>query len=450
MEHHLLEASKETKAMAFERDTHASAADELRATVASLNTDLQQANDKKAKLLKAFEDHEENSKRSIAKLRKLLDSAKTSEAEMREELAALREENLHNMLTCEGGDGNSRSHEHLGRPQDAASADGSFFADFNGEPDVVAPPSEKSDKMLVLELTEGLRRKSTAAVGEEILSGAYARREEQAALEIAQLKALLTKADTQVLKGKRDNKKLLKMWNDARARLQKAEGTKRSGDGSNLSLPITVSKVATEEHPPPEEVKESAANLRSGKRARRSTRKVAADRVDSSDEDDAEGVMAVAISYLEEDCRRLGVAKGELQEYCNNLQSQLKSVQESLAKTQSSLESEKQGKEEAKRGLEERRELLSKATLAVAEHSMALHDAQEGTDKVKQELDQEKTATAQLGLQLKEMGTVNGVLEAGLVATKHSLEIMTTAKGEAEAAAERNASQAKRNALRAE
>ncbi|CAM9440257.1 unnamed protein product [Ectocarpus sp. 6 AP-2014] len=449
MEHHLLEASKETKAMAFERDTQASAADELRATVASLNTDLQQANDKNAKLLKAFEDHEENSKRSIAKLRKLLDSAKTSEAEMREELAALREENLQNMLTSEGGDGNSRSHEHLDRPQDAASADGSF-AGFNGDPEVEAPPPEKSDKMLVLELTEGLRRKSTAAVGEEILSGAYARREEQAALEIAQLKALLTKADAQVLKGKRDNKKLLKMWNGARARLQEAEGTDRSGDGSNLSLPITVSKVPTEEHAPPEEVKESAANLRSGKRARRSTRKVAADTVDSSDEDDTEGVMAVAISYLEEDCRRLGVAKGELQEYCNNLQNQLKSVQESLAKTQSSLESERQGKEEAERGLEERRELLSKATLAVAEHSMALHDAQESTDKVKQELDQEKTATAQLGLQLKEMGTVNGVLEAGLGATKHSLEIMTTAKGEAEAAAERNASQAKRNALRAE
>ncbi|CAM9095532.1 unnamed protein product, partial [Ectocarpus fasciculatus] len=448
MEHHLQEASKETKAMAIERDTHASAADELRATVASLNTDLQQANDRNVKLLKAFEDHEENSKRSIAKLRKLLESAKTSEAEIREELAALREENLHDMLASEGDEGNTRSHEHLGRPKDAASADGSFFADFNGEPEVVPPPSEKSDKMLVLELTEGLRRKSTAAVGEEILSGAYARREEQAALEIAQLKALLTKADAQVLKGKRDNKKLLKMWNDARARLQEAEGTTRSGDCSNLSLPITVSTVATEEHPPAEEVKESAANLRSGKRARRSTRK--ADTVDSSDEDDAEDVMSVAIMILQEDCRRLGVAKGELQEHCNNLQSQLNSLQESLAKTQSSLESERQGKEEAERELEERRELLSKATLAVAEHSMALHDAQEGTDRVKQELDQEKAATTQLGLQLKEMDTVNSVLEAGLVATKNSLEIMTTAKDEAEAAAERNASQAKRNALRAE
>lgn len=52
---------------------------------------------------------------------------------------------------------------------------------------------------------------------------------------------------------------------------------------------------------------------------------------------------------------------------------------------------------------QERRELLSKATLAVAEHSMALHDAQEGTDRVKQELDQEKAATTQLGLQLKEV-----------------------------------------------
>lgn len=49
-----------------------------------------------------------------------------------------------------------------------------------------------------------------------------------------------------------------------------------------------------------------------------------------------------------------------------------------------------------------------------------------------------------------QMGTVNGVLEAGLVATKHSLKIMTTAKVEAEAAAERNASRAKCNALLAE
>lgn len=47
----------------------------------------------------------------LAQLRKLLESAKTSEAEMREELAALREENLQNMLTSEGDDGNSRSHE---------------------------------------------------------------------------------------------------------------------------------------------------------------------------------------------------------------------------------------------------------------------------------------------------------------------------------------------------
>ncbi|CAB1111111.1 unnamed protein product [Ectocarpus sp. CCAP 1310/34] len=457
MEHHLLEASKETKAMAFERESHASAADELRATVASLNTDLQQANDKNAKLLKDFEDHEENSKRSIVK--------------------------------------------------DAASADGSFFADFNGKPEVVAPPSEKSDKMLVLELTEGLRRKEEEleywrakveeqneerdrAVDKELMERELDAARKQAAAARSTVEVLHTASGGIVLKGKRDNKKLLKMWNDARARLQEAEGTNRSGDGSILSLPIIVSKVATEEHAPPEEVKESAANLRSGKRARRSTRKggrvsmrkvsnnsvdtsdsnaassppspstpsatldsseaVAADTADSSDEDDAEGVMAVAISYLEEDCRRLGVAKGELQGYCNNLQIQLKSVQESLAKMQSSLESERQGKEEAERGLEERRELLSKATLAVAEHSMALHDAQEGTDKVKQELEQERTATAQLGLQLKEMGTVNGVLEAGLVATKHSLEIMTTAKGEAEAAAERNASQAKHNALRAE
>lgn len=47
----------------------------------------------------------------LAQLRKLLESAKTSEAEIREELAALREENLHDMLAREGDEGNTRSHE---------------------------------------------------------------------------------------------------------------------------------------------------------------------------------------------------------------------------------------------------------------------------------------------------------------------------------------------------
>ena len=42
---------------------------------------------------------------------------------------------------------------------------------------------------------------STAAVGEDILSGAYARREEQAALAIADLKARLAKAEAQVRRG---------------------------------------------------------------------------------------------------------------------------------------------------------------------------------------------------------------------------------------------------------
>lgn len=51
---------------------------------------------------------------------------------------------------------------------------------------------------------------------------------------------------------------------------------------------------------------------------------------------------------------------------------------------------------------QERRELLSKATLAVAEHSMALHEAQEGTDKIKEELELEKQESAKLSLKLKE------------------------------------------------
>ena len=49
-----------------------------------------------------------------------------------------------------------------------------------------------------------------------------------------------------------------------------------------------------------------------------------------------------------------------------------------------------------------------------------------------------------------QMGALNSALEAGLEATKNSLELMTTANSEAEAAAERNASQAGLNALRAE
>lgn len=49
-----------------------------------------------------------------------------------------------------------------------------------------------------------------------------------------------------------------------------------------------------------------------------------------------------------------------------------------------------------------------------------------------------------------QMGALNSALEAGLAATKISLEVMTTANSEAEAAAKRNALQANLNALRAE
>lgn len=48
------------------------------------------------------------------------------------------------------------------------------------------------------------------------------------------------------------------------------------------------------------------------------------------------------------------------------------------------------------------------------------------------------------------MGAVNSVLEAGLAATNASLELVATGKREAEATAERNASQAKRNAAEAD
>lgn len=51
---------------------------------------------------------------------------------------------------------------------------------------------------------------------------------------------------------------------------------------------------------------------------------------------------------------------------------------------------------------QERRELLSKATLAIAEHSMALHEAQEGTEKIKEELESEKQDTAKIKMQLEE------------------------------------------------
>lgn len=48
------------------------------------------------------------------------------------------------------------------------------------------------------------------------------------------------------------------------------------------------------------------------------------------------------------------------------------------------------------------------------------------------------------------MGALNSALEAGLEATKISLEVMTTANRDAEAAAKRNAFQADLNSLRAE
>jgi len=48
----------------------ASAADELRVTVASLREDAQQAADRYAKLLKSFQDHEENNRHSIEKVSK--------------------------------------------------------------------------------------------------------------------------------------------------------------------------------------------------------------------------------------------------------------------------------------------------------------------------------------------------------------------------------------------
>lgn len=46
----------------------ASAADELRATVASLEEGVRQAADKNAKLLKDFQDQEENSRHSVEKV----------------------------------------------------------------------------------------------------------------------------------------------------------------------------------------------------------------------------------------------------------------------------------------------------------------------------------------------------------------------------------------------
>lgn len=52
-----------------------------------------------------------------------------------------------------------------------------------------------------------------------------------------------------------------------------------------------------------------------------------------------------------------------------------------------------------------RRELLSKVTLAAAEHSMALHDAQEGIQKATAELELEKKDAANLRLELIKVST---------------------------------------------
>eukprot|EP00903_Cladosiphon_okamuranus_P012984 g12116.t2 len=534
MEHHLLESSKEVQAIRLERDMHASASDVLQATVASLEGDLRQAADKNAKLLKAFEDHEENNRHAVEKLRKLLENSKTSEAALRDELDALREENLHLSIAGDCGDSDSNTYNRLHQERAAGSdgqsrsqsLTGGFLHAFYGEQVVEAPQPEKSDKMLAFELTETLRRKeeeleylrekleqqkndreraidkglmereleaakkqagvarstveSTAALGEDILSGAYARREEQATIEIAELKARLAKAEAQVHKVERENKKVLKMWDATRARLLEAERADWSGEGdqppphistsskdlnseevvvqlganvARVSLAQLVAPTTNESEQKGDTLHENPVSVSSTPATALETNG-AVDGViadgDCSDDNDTDDVMAVAIADVEEDCRLLREQKRELQDLCESLKSKLKDLADRLGKVQGSFEQERQGKQEVERALEERRELLSKATLAVAEHSMALHEAQEGTEKVKAELELERQQTGKLRLNLKEMDALNSSLEAGLEATKISLEVMTTANSAAVAAAERNAFQADRNALQAE
>ncbi|CAM9138100.1 unnamed protein product, partial [Hapterophycus canaliculatus] len=461
MEYHLLEGCKEAKNIAAERDTHASIADELRVAVASLEGDLRHAADRNASLEKAFQDHEKDNRNSIAKLRKLLDNSKTNEATLLDELTALREENLHNMLAseCDDGDNGSDEENHTSgcaeRPISQLRSDLPRTS-FYGEPDVVLPPpSEEGDKISVFELTEGLRRKArclrTAAVGEDILSGAYVRREEQAAVEIAQLRALLANVEAQANKFGRENKKLLKMWNDTRARLVETERAIWSGEAksSHATNARETAKSKTASLDNCEESAQRGPRTSTGKgRSGRATKDNASDASLTSgisDDHDVDDVMAVAMTYLQEDGRRLQKEKGELQESC-------KTLRESLESAKSSLENERQGKQEAEQELETRRELLSMATLAAAEHSMALHDAQEGMGKVEEELELEKKDAANMRLELKEarmLGAVNDVLEADLAATKSSLKLMTIAKSKAEASADQKACQAKRNALEA-
>lgn len=64
---------------------------------------------------------------------------------------------------------------------------------------------------------------------------------------------------------------------------------------------------------------------------------------------------------------------------------------------------------------QERRELLSKATLAIAEHSIALHEAQEGTENIKEELELERKDTDKLRLKLTEARTFDLCLKGGVV-----------------------------------
>ncbi|CAM9889516.1 unnamed protein product [Scytosiphon promiscuus] len=536
MEYHLREGSKEAKIIASERDMHASTADELRGTVASLEEDLRHAADRNASLENALRNNEENNRDYVAKLRKLLDESKTNEAALRDELTALREEHLHNMLASEYDDVDSRSDQ---RSRQEACASGCTE---RSSPEstlrrpreslcspvvVLPPPHEEDDRMVICELSEGLRRKEeeveylreklkkqdqdrarlidedlmareleaareqagaarstverTAAAGEDILSGAYARREEQAALDVAQLRANLSAAEAQANKAGRENKKLLRMWNHTRARLAEVEGAKWGGevDGvhSTESRVTAPSKTALSQHTEesakgcpwtstgPNTPCTSLAGLAAShgkatldRNADSSTPSSPSEKndardssraADTSNDDNIDDVMTVAMTYLQEDCRRLQKETAELQQICNDLKEQAQTLRESLESVKSRLEDEIIGKQEAEHELEIRRELLSKATSAAAEHSMALHDAQEGMVKAKEELEMEKKDVRNLRLELKELGAVKDLLRAGLVAAKSSLELMTIAKSEAEALADQNALHAKRNAVEA-
>ncbi|CAM9264037.1 unnamed protein product, partial [Laminaria digitata] len=245
-------------------------------------------------------------------------------------------------------------------------------------------PQTKSDQMLVLELTEELRKKedeldrlhrkaerqeevaarevdrglmegelgattqqseavvstveASAAAGEDILSGAYAKREADSSLEIEELRGHLEEAKAKAHKAEKEKKGLVKMWEAARARLDALEGesggsaTETDASGGSTKAGNKSERVKgtkrfggrragkaadgglkgqkkTPTDKDAKKTKEESSSSSASAEPIEGDGNAAQTSDDDDDDDEQEDIMTKAMRLLEEDCRKLRVEK---------------------------------------------------------------------------------------------------------------------------------------------